>query len=108
MSQRLKLGYVVDPKGNLTAVDWCDFELYTQGECGSPPKDHAFRFSAGNTIYVAEVNYYMINCIKYIKMVLFYLLQIVVEHESVHYVGSNWEGRMVERFVNCKVNIIIF
>lgn len=33
-----------------------------------------------------------------------YTIEIMVKHQPTHYVGTNWEARMVERFVDCKVN----
>lgn len=33
-----------------------------------------------------------------------YNVQVNVEYESIHYVGKNWDARMVERFVSYRVN----
>uniref|UniRef100_A0A1L8DA56 Uncharacterized protein n=1 Tax=Nyssomyia neivai TaxID=330878 RepID=A0A1L8DA56_9DIPT len=75
----LNTGYICSDKGKITAVDWCDFELYQHGECGTPPKDFAYQFSsAGRT----------------------HTVQILVDYENIHYVGSKWEAKMFERFIS--------
>lgn len=79
----LETGYVYKPDGSLHPLEWCDLQLYQHGENGVPPKDHAFSFEAGGSVYRVQMN---------------------VEHESIHFVGENCEARMVERFVRCRVN----
>ncbi|XP_059609305.1 uncharacterized protein LOC132256775 [Phlebotomus argentipes] len=75
----LNTGYICSNKGKLSAISWCDFELYQHGEGGIPPKDFAFQFSAGGRTHT---------------------VQILVDHENVHYVGSQWEAKMFERFIS--------
>ncbi|XP_024937100.1 uncharacterized protein LOC107264026 isoform X2 [Cephus cinctus] len=79
----LKIGYVYKPDGTLYPLEWCDLQLYQHGENGSPPRDHAFSFKAGGTVYRVQVD---------------------VEYESIHYKGEEREARMVERFVRYHVN----
>lgn len=80
----LNTGYICSDKGKITAVDWCDFELYQHGECGTPPKDFAYQFSsAGRT----------------------HTVQILVDYENIHYVGSKWEAKMFERFISVTVSM---
>ncbi|XP_015512951.2 uncharacterized protein LOC107219278 [Neodiprion lecontei] len=79
----LEAGYVYEPDGSLHPLEWCDLKLYQHGENGTAPKDHAFTFKAGEKVYNVQVN---------------------VEYESIHFVGKNWEARMVERFVRYRVN----
>ncbi|XP_066995909.2 uncharacterized protein [Anabrus simplex] len=79
----LQAGYVYTPEGELHPLEWCDMKLYQHGENGTPPTDQGFQFKAGPTVYTVQVN---------------------VEHQAVHYVGWNWEARMVERFVKYEVN----
>lgn len=79
----LNTGYICSDKGKISPVDSCDFELYQHGESGIPPKDFAFQFSAAGRTHT---------------------IQILVDYENVHYVGSQWEARMVERFISVTVS----
>lgn len=79
----LDIGYVCSPEGKYEPMKWTDFKLYQHGEDGVAPKDIAFQFRAGEK---------------------FYFLQVEVEHQAEHYTGANWEARMVERFVKCKLD----
>ncbi|XP_014365016.2 uncharacterized protein LOC106716094 [Papilio machaon] len=79
----MEAGVVSLPNGELHPVQWVDLQLYQHGEGGIAPKDYAFRFQAGHKVYTA---------------------QVVVEYESIHYVSSEWEARMVERFCRFSVN----
>lgn len=63
-------------------VEWSNFELYQNGENGSPPRDHAFQFEANNTVYTVQLKY---------------------ECEFEHFVGDNWDARIIDRFVECNV-----
>jgi hypothetical protein len=38
---------VYTPDGALYPLEWCDFQLYENGENGRPPADHSFNFKAG-------------------------------------------------------------
>jgi hypothetical protein len=38
---------VYTPDGALYPLEWCDFQLYENGENGRPPVDHSFSFKAG-------------------------------------------------------------
>jgi hypothetical protein len=44
---RLEAGYVYSPDGAVYPLEWCDFQLYENGENGRPPMDHSFSFKAG-------------------------------------------------------------
>lgn len=79
----METGFVQEPDGTIYPVEWIRLRLHEHGECGKPPKDLGFQFKAGNVIYNAHVE---------------------VAHESPHYVGWDWEVKMVERFVKYTVN----
>lgn len=79
----LKVGYVCLPNGKYVPVDSSDFELYQHGENGTPPKECAFQVEAGEQRYT---------------------IQVEVVDQAEHFVGNNWEARMVERFIDVKVN----
>lgn len=79
----LKVGYVCLPNGSYIPIDSSDFELYQHGESGSPPKECAFQVEAGERRYTIQV-------------------QVVDQDE--HFVGNDWEARMVERFIEVTVN----
>ncbi|XP_034831391.1 uncharacterized protein [Maniola hyperantus] len=79
----MEAGAVSLPNGVVLAVEWVDLQLYQHGEGGSAPRDYAFRMQAGDQVYT---------------------VQVLVEYESVHYVSSEWEARMVERFCSFNVN----
>ena len=81
---RLTVGYVCSANGVMEAIDSCNFQLYQHAEGGTPPTDHSFQFETSRKTYT---------------------VQISVMHISVHHVGSNWEARMVERFVKCQVKL---
>jgi hypothetical protein len=44
---RLEAGYVYTSDGALYPLEWCDFQLYENGENGRPPVDYSFSFKAG-------------------------------------------------------------
>ncbi|XP_068618419.1 uncharacterized protein [Battus philenor] len=78
----MEAGVVGLPNGDVLPIKWVDLKLYQHGEGGAAPRDYAFRFQAGDKIYTT---------------------QVLVEYESVHYVSSDWEARMMERF--CKFTV---
>lgn len=49
---RLEAGYLYEPDGSLHPIEWTDLTLYQHGENGTPPKDHAFSFKAGNRKWI--------------------------------------------------------
>ncbi|CAG9088900.1 unnamed protein product [Plutella xylostella] len=75
-------GEVALPNGTVLPIKWVDLQLYQHGEGGEAPRDYAFRFQAGDHVYTAQVQ---------------------VEYQSIHFVSSEWEARMVERF--CKFTV---
>lgn len=79
----METGFVQESDGRIYPLEWCDFQLYQHGENGTPPKDHGFQFKAGNTLY---------------------RIQVQVLYENTHYVGWDWDVKMVERFVKYSVN----
>ncbi|KAJ8976443.1 hypothetical protein NQ317_016062 [Molorchus minor] len=53
---RLTVGYLYSAKyRKIFPVQACDLELYQHGEFGTPPKDFAFSFIAGNEKYTVKV-----------------------------------------------------
>lgn len=79
----LKVGYVCLANGKYVPMDSSDFELYQHGEDGTPPKECAFQIEADGQRYTIQVN---------------------VTDQAEHFVGNNWEARMVERFIEVTVN----
>ncbi|CAG4946590.1 unnamed protein product [Parnassius apollo] len=79
----LEAGALALPNGDVLPIKWVDLKLYQHGECGTAPRDYAFRFQAGDEVYTT---------------------QVLVEYESVHFVSAEWEARMVERFCKFVVN----
>ncbi|XP_032520520.2 uncharacterized protein LOC116772433 [Danaus plexippus] len=80
---RMEVGYVVLPSGETLSVEWVEMQLYQHGEGGAAPKDYAFRIKAGDVVYI---------------------VQVLVEYESIHFVSQDWDARMVERFCKFVVN----
>ncbi|KAH9636746.1 hypothetical protein HF086_005069 [Spodoptera exigua] len=81
----LELGQIALPNGEVLPIKWVDLKLYQHGESGTAPRDYAFTFAAGDEEYT---------------------VQVLVEYESIHYVSSDWDARMVERFCKFVVNNI--
>ncbi|XP_072947825.1 uncharacterized protein [Epargyreus clarus] len=79
----MEMGVVALPNGDVLPIKWVDLKLYQHGECGSAPRDYAFNCQAGDQVYT---------------------IQVLVEHEAIHYVSDEWEARMVERFCKFLVN----
>lgn len=83
VSSQLEMGYVLQPDKQIHAVEYCNLQLYQHGENGRLPKNYGFSFMAnGNT----------------------YDVDLVTEHEAVHYKGVDDEAKLVERFLRVQVN----
>lgn len=80
---RLMLGNWYTAGGQGEAVSHVDLDLKQHGERGTPPTDYAFMFTAGGEEFMVEVE---------------------AELSPVHYLGWDWEARMVETWVKYKVN----
>ncbi|KAK8403951.1 hypothetical protein O3P69_000185 [Scylla paramamosain] len=80
---RLVLGNWWCNSGKGAAVTWVDLDLKQHGERGTPPKDYAFTFIAGGEQHVVEV-------------------EVVASPQ--HYLGWDWEARMVETWVKYRVD----
>uniref|UniRef100_A0A2A4JMP5 Uncharacterized protein n=1 Tax=Heliothis virescens TaxID=7102 RepID=A0A2A4JMP5_HELVI len=78
-----EVGTIAFPNGDVLPIKWVDLKLYQHGENGQAPRDYAFKFQAADEEYT---------------------VQVLVEYESVHYVSSDWDARMVERFCKFVVN----
>ncbi|XP_063535367.1 uncharacterized protein LOC134745304 [Cydia strobilella] len=78
-----EVGVVALPDGRVLPTKAVHLQLWQHGEGGTPPKDYGFSFRAGDQHYHVQVQ---------------------VEHEAVHYVSSEWEARMQERFCRYVVN----
>ena len=79
----LKMGYVCSKDGIYKPITKSNFELYSYGEKGIPPKHQNF-------IVHTDDNKYFV--------------QIKVEDSAVRYVGGNWESKVYQQFVSCTVN----
>lgn len=79
----LELGYVYGPDGRLEPLQWCDLQLWQQGENGRPPRHYGFSFAAGNRVYRALVR---------------------VRESHTVYIGPQWEARVLERVCSYTVN----
>lgn len=79
----LKVGYICSKNGIYKPITKCNFELYSYGEKGTPPKHQNFivHTDAGK-----------------------YFVQIKVEDSAVRYVGGNWESKIFNQFVSCTIN----
>lgn len=77
------MGYVCTPAGEYIPIDNSDFELYQHGETTGPPKECAFQIETYNQKYDVEV--------KWIDV-------------AEHFVGNNWEARMMEGMIDVKVS----
>ncbi|CAL4145452.1 unnamed protein product, partial [Meganyctiphanes norvegica] len=80
---RLVLGNWWTADGRGSAVEAVDLQLMHHGEGGTPPTDYAFTFKAGGVTYIIRVK---------------------MEASPQHYLGWNWETRMVETWVKYTVN----
>ncbi|KAG0715011.1 hypothetical protein GWK47_012905 [Chionoecetes opilio] len=80
---RLVLGNWWSDAGEGVAVTGVDLDLRQHGEGGTPPTDYAFTFRAGGEQHVVEVE---------------------VEASPQHYLGWDWEARMVETWVKYRVD----
>lgn len=80
---RLVLGHWWTRVGEGAPVTCVDLQLHEHGEGGTPPKDYAFTFTAGGVDRVVEV---------------------LVEESPEHFLGWDWEARMVETWVKYRVN----
>ncbi|KAI8114776.1 hypothetical protein FF38_02066 [Lucilia cuprina] len=79
----LKVGYICSKKGEYKPITKCNFELYSYGEKGVPPKHQNF-------IVHTDTGKYFV--------------QIKVEDSAIRYVGGNWESKVYNQFVSCTVN----
>lgn len=80
---RMESGYICLPDGGVHNMEWCDLQLYQHGEDGEPPVDHAFRFKAGGTVYHVKAK---------------------GDDMAYHYVGWQWEAKIMEMFSSYEVN----
>ncbi|KAK3866638.1 hypothetical protein Pcinc_027840 [Petrolisthes cinctipes] len=80
---RLELGHWWPRYGCGTGVTSVNLHLLHHGEGGTPPTDYAFTFTAGGVEHLVEVE---------------------VEMSPQHYLGWEWEARMVETFVKYRVD----
>ncbi|XP_045615430.1 uncharacterized protein [Procambarus clarkii] len=80
---RLILGHWWTVLGEGAAVTSMDLQLHQHGERGTPPTDYAFCFTAGGVEYLVEAQ---------------------VEVSAQHYLGWDWEARMLETWVTYRVN----
>ncbi|CAB3220387.1 unnamed protein product [Arctia plantaginis] len=78
-------GWISLPNGEAHPIKSVDLKLYQHGENGTAPRDYAFTFLAGDQEYH---------------------VQVLVEYESIHYVSSDWDARMCERFCKFIVNSV--
>ncbi|KAL5280317.1 hypothetical protein ACFFRR_004349 [Megaselia abdita] len=78
----LKVGYVVTKDGRYVPLKGSNFELYSYGESGRPPKHSNFVIST-------EDNNNFIS--------------IVCEDSEKRYVGVNWEAKIYNQFISCGV-----
>ncbi|EDW82769.1 uncharacterized protein Dwil_GK10173 [Drosophila willistoni] len=79
----LKVGYVCTPDGIYKPITSTNFELYSYGEKGIPPKHQNFLVNTADRSY---------------------LVQIRVEDSALRYVGGDWESKVHNQFVSCTVN----
>lgn len=79
----LKVGYVCAPAGAYEPITGCNFELYSYGEKGTPPRHKNF------IVQTAKANYFV---------------QIEEQQSSVRYVGADWVAKIYNQFVTCTVN----
>ncbi|XP_067634815.1 uncharacterized protein [Eurosta solidaginis] len=79
----LKVGYVCTSQGVYEPITDCNYELYTYGEKGTPPRHKNF------FVYTAKDKY---------------LVQIEEQQSTVRYMGSDWSSKVYNQFVECTVN----
>ncbi|XP_054728343.1 uncharacterized protein LOC129237551 [Anastrepha obliqua] len=79
----LKVGYVCTTKGVYEPITSCNFELYTYGEKGTPPRNKNF------IVKTAKAKYFV---------------QIEEQQSTVRYVGAEWASKVYNQFVKCTVN----
>lgn len=78
----LKVGYIVTKDGRYLPLKDSNFELYSYGETGRPPKHSNFVISTeDNKIFTS----------------------IVCESYEKRYLGANWEGKIYNQFISCGV-----
>ncbi|XP_018574444.2 uncharacterized protein LOC108913376 [Anoplophora glabripennis] len=81
---RLTVGYIYLAKDKkIYSVQDCDLELYQHGHFGTPPRDYAFSFTAGNKKYVVKVN---------------------VIDSPYFYISKDWEAKIFESLCEFEVN----
>lgn len=78
----LKVGYVVTKDGRYVPLKGSNFELYSYGERGHPPKHSNFVISTDDNNY---------------------FISIVCEDTEKRYVGANWEAKIYSQFISCGV-----
>lgn len=80
---RMKIGYMYSARHNkMYPLTENQLELYSHGELGTPPKDYAFTFTAGNTNYVMQVN---------------------IIDAPYFYISKQWEAKVYE--CTCKIEV---
>lgn len=79
----LKVGYICSEPGVYKPITKCNFELYSYGEKGVPPKHQNF------IVHTEDSKYFV---------------QIKEEDRAIRYVGGNWESKVYNQFVSCTVN----
>ncbi|XP_065363801.1 uncharacterized protein LOC135957067 [Calliphora vicina] len=79
----LKVGYICCKNGIYQPITKCNFELYSYGEKGTPPKHQNF------IVHTDKAKYFV---------------QIKQEDSALRYVGGNWESKVFNQFVSCTVN----
>ncbi|XP_055903741.1 uncharacterized protein LOC129939666 [Eupeodes corollae] len=80
----LKVGYIcLAEGGGYDPITSCNFELYSYGERGFPPKHENF------IVETKERRHFV---------------QIKAEESAIRYVGGDWESKVYNQFVSCTVN----
>ncbi|XP_004523620.1 uncharacterized protein LOC101462037 [Ceratitis capitata] len=79
----LKVGYVCTPTGVYEPITGCNFELYSYGEKGTPPRHKNF------IVQTSKAKYFV---------------QIEEQQSTVRYVGADWAAKIYNQFVACTVN----
>ncbi|CAH2039289.1 unnamed protein product, partial [Iphiclides podalirius] len=105
----MEMGVVGLPNGEVLPVKWVDLKLYQHGEGGDAPRDYAFRFQGRgqnlhNSVPLNATTSPTTRSLVIAAITVNDHRQVLVEYESVHYVSSEWEARMVERFCAYRVD----
>ncbi|KAI9581644.1 hypothetical protein GQX74_009961 [Glossina fuscipes] len=79
----LKVGYICSKDGDYKPITACNFELYSYGEKGTPPRHQNF------IVYTVDKDYFV---------------QIKVQDSTERYAGGNWEAKIYNQFVACCIN----